>query len=299
MKWGWRTSRRWRAARRRPSIRLDAPETPRAAASPARPCPRPPPSCARASARSPPRRPYDTQAYADDSDDDFVGPASGSAAVVVIDKSGGRGGGRCRRARPPRCARGRPGGPAGAASASAARLSAMARSPEADTSSSPAAVAEPQRGHYELLLQHHGRGFRGATEADANAPRSRRRAPSTLPGSSSSGDAEAEMRASLAATMRHDVGHAGGGGRRGQLAAAARRAAVCPPARSTSGRRTSRTSPAVEVPVLRPLDAILGALGEQVRARTPPPPRRARAARVRARAPLPGRPPAAAPPPSF
>ena len=162
-------------------------------------------SVVRASARAvpSPRRPYDTQAYADDSDDDFVGPAGGSrsAAVVVHRRRAAR---RVRWLPPPstaaaRLRRRRAADPAGAASASAARLSAMARSLEADTSELSGSRSLNLSEDTDLLLRTPWTRIpREATEADANVPGEcpGAGAQSTLPGSSSSGDAEAEMRAS-------------------------------------------------------------------------------------------------------
>ena len=220
-----------------------------------------------------PRRPYDTQAYADDSDDDFVGPAGGAgpppssfideerldAAVAAAAEHG-------RRAA---LAAASPADPAGAASASAARLSAMARSLEADTSElSGSRSLNLSEDTTHLFSNTMDADSAEATEADANVPSVPAPAPSTLPGSSSSGDAEAEMRASLAATAAAmDRVTQEAEAAEANLAAAARRAAVRPASAFDERASDEPDLPGrVEVPALRPLDAILGALGEQVRA---------------------------------
>jgi hypothetical protein len=221
-----------------------------------------------------PRRPYDTQATydSDGSDDDFVGPAGGAglplssfvdeaqldAAVAAAAEHG-------RRAA---LAAASPLDPAGAASASAARLSAMARSLEADTSELSGSRSLNLSEDTTHLFSNTMDDVTAASLTEADAAPSTAPAPSTLPGSSSSGDAEAEMRASLAATAAAmDRVTQEAEAAEAVLAAAARRAAVRPAsAFDETAEDQSELPGRVEVPALKPLDAILGALGEQVRA---------------------------------
>ena len=224
-----------------------------------------------------PRRPYDTSPAtydSDGSDDDFVGPAGGAglplssfmdeaqldAAVAAAAEHG-------RRAA---LAAASPLDPAGAASASAARLSAMARSLEADTSELSGSRSLNLSEDTTHLFSNTMDDVTAASLTEADAAPSTAPAPSTLPGSSSSGDAEAEMRASLAATAAAmDRVTQEAEAAEAVLAAAARRAAVRPASAfdETAEDQSDRGLPGrVEVPALKPLDAILGALGEQVRA---------------------------------
>jgi ribonuclease E len=221
-----------------------------------------------------PRRPYDTQATydSDGSDDDFVGPAGGAglplssfvdeaqldAAVAAAAEHG-------RRAA---LAAASPLDPAGAASASAARLSAMARSLEADTSELSGSRSLNLSEDTTHLFSNTMDDVTAASLTEADAAPSTAPAPSTLPGSSSSGDAEAEMRASLAATAAAmDRVTQEAEAAEAVLAAAARRAAVRPASAFDETAEYESDLPGrVEVPALKPLDAILGALGEQVRA---------------------------------
>lgn len=105
----------------------------------------------------------------------------------------------------------------------------------------------------------------GSAPADAPAPS----IAGVVPASSSSGSAEAEMRASLAATnAAMDRVSAAAAAAERTLDEAARRAIASPTRPSGAGYDHDAPSsplPArVPLPELRPLDAILGALGEQV-----------------------------------
>ena len=146
----------------------------------------------------------------------------------------------------------------------------MARSLEADTSELSGSRSLNLSEDTTHLFSNTMDDVTAASLTEADAAPSTAPAPSTLPGSSSSGDAEAEMRASLAATAAAmDRVTQEAEAAEAVLAAAARRAAVRPASAfdETAEDQSDRGLPGrVEVPALKPLDAILGALGEQVRA---------------------------------
>ena len=235
-----------------------------------------------------PRRPYHTDAFDDDendgdgySDDDFVGPAGGAGVPGgvsdFVDES------QLDRAIAAAAEHGRRAAlaavspdPSQQAQASANRLTELAKSLDQSQS-------QEMSNSRSLNLSEDTTGLFSNTftfdETRASVPVAPSTVPgapgSTLPGSSSSGDAEAEMRASLAATaaamdrVTREAEQADA-----NLAEASRRAAVRPRSAwsddpsSSSVPNPASTSPLpnrVALPTLKPLDAILGALGEQVR----------------------------------
>ena len=223
-----------------------------------------------------PRRPYDTRVVGDavsDDDDDFVGPAGGAGLPpssfvdeAQLDAAVAAAAERGRRAA---LAAASPGDAVDAASASAARLSALARGLDADTSELTGSRSLNLSEDTTHLFSNTVDDVTETTEADASAAAGvdgvAAPAPSTLPGSSSSGDAEAEMRASLAATATAmDRVTREAEAAEANLAAAAARAAAQPASAFDPGAGSDLPE-RVEVPALKPLDAILGELGEQMR----------------------------------
>ena len=210
-----------------------------------------------------PRRPYDTRVYEDDSDDDFVGAAGGAGMPVseVLDEQ------KLDRAVAAAAEHGRRAALAavspdtvGAASA-AAQLSDMARSLDNTANSqtfskSSLNLSEDTSHMFSNTMDDSG------LQTEVTVPFGSE----ITKGSSSSGDAEAEMRASLAATaaamdrVTREAEEA-----EKKLEAASRRASVRPQSAFEDTGSASPLPNRVDVPELKPLDAILSALGEQVR----------------------------------